>query len=127
MNKNERIWERLSEHLPCDFKEFVLETFDSCFDYSIPYHWDHVVSEIIKIMHWRTFHHKGKYKVAQVKSKFGGLRFYLDCEDDQYLYGAIAMAESECMKICTHCGSYKKERIRSGRYNVRCTECATGG
>ena len=37
-------------------------------------------------------------KIAQVKSKFGGLRFYLDDADD-HVYGMIQFAEYLCSKV----------------------------
>lgn len=41
---------------------------------------------------------------AQVKEKFGGLRFYVDGGDD-WVYGAISMAESMSYRTCEVCGA----------------------
>ena len=41
---------------------------------------------------------------AQVKEKFGGLRFYVDGGDD-WVYGAITMAESISYRTCEVCGA----------------------
>lgn len=41
---------------------------------------------------------------AQVKEKFGGLRFYVDGGDD-YTRGVIAMAEHMAGKTCEECGA----------------------
>ena len=124
MDKNEMIWERMRSYLPEDLKDFVLDTFSDCFSYSIPRPWDHVVAELLIIMEKRSRLVEKEFKVRQVKNKFGGLRFYVDITDgDDYVYGAIAMAEVECFKICPHCGSYNKTRLRTGRYNTKCTEC----
>lgn len=41
---------------------------------------------------------------AQVKEKFGGLRFYVDNADD-YANGAIALAETLSYTICELCGN----------------------
>jgi hypothetical protein len=41
---------------------------------------------------------------AQVKEKFGGLRFYIDGGDD-WVYGAISMAESMSYRTCEVCGA----------------------
>lgn len=43
-------------------------------------------------------------KVAQIKEKFGGLRFYVD-GGDEYTYGAIAIAESWADRTCETCGA----------------------
>ena len=40
----------------------------------------------------------------QVKSKFGGLRFYFSGGDD-YISGLVRMAESMSHKICEQCGN----------------------
>ena len=42
--------------------------------------------------------------VAQIKEKFGGLRFYVD-EVSENQYKLIEKAEAESYKICEHCGS----------------------
>lgn len=42
-------------------------------------------------------------EATQVKEKFGGLRFYVE-GGDEYISGAIAMAESLSYQICTECG-----------------------
>lgn len=46
----------------------------------------------------------GYPQVAQIKEKFGGLRFYVDAADD-YTYGAISMAESIASRTCEVCGA----------------------
>jgi hypothetical protein len=50
-------------------------------------------------------------KVAQIKEKFGSLRFYVD-NCDTYAIGIISMAESISNKICETCGN--KGSIRHG-------------
>jgi hypothetical protein len=41
---------------------------------------------------------------AQVKEKFGGLRFYVD-GGDEYTHGIISMAEQMSGKVCEECGT----------------------
>jgi len=48
---------------------------------------------------------------AQVKEKFGGLRFYMT-QETPYMSGAIAMAECTSFDICDECG--KPGKTRSG-------------
>jgi hypothetical protein len=43
------------------------------------------------------------FTILQVKSKFGGLRFYIEPYNEQ-LQEAIARAEKESVKICEVCG-----------------------
>ena len=61
---------------------------------------------------------------AQVKEKFGGLRFYVDNADD-YVDGAISMAESMSCRTCEECGV---PGIRRGGGWIRtlCDSCHGG-
>lgn len=47
--------------------------------------------------------------VAQIKEKFGGLRFYYDGGDD-YIRGLVSMAESWADRACETCGGAGKKR-----------------
>ena len=57
---------------------------------------------------------------AQVKEKFGGLRFYVDGGDD-WVYGAISMAESISYRTCEVCGAPGKTR-GTGWVRTTCDE-----
>ena len=57
---------------------------------------------------------------AQVKEKFGGLRFYVDGGDD-WVYGAISMAESMSYRTCEVCGAPGKTR-GTGWIRTTCDE-----
>lgn len=46
---------------------------------------------------------------VQVKEKWGGLRFYVNSSDD-YIDGAIALAESLSLRTCEQCGAPGKPR-----------------
>ena len=58
---------------------------------------------------------------AQVKEKFGGLRFYVDNSDD-YTRGVIAMAESMSYRTCEYCGSPGKQTGK-GWIKTVCESC----
>ena len=47
--------------------------------------------------------------VAQIKEKFGGLRFYYDGGDD-YIRGLVSMAEAWAGVACEECGAIGKRR-----------------
>lgn len=47
--------------------------------------------------------------VAQIKEKFGGLRFYYDGGDDR-VYGMVRMAESWASHSCETCGALGTSR-----------------
>jgi len=58
---------------------------------------------------------------AQVKEKFGGLRFYVDGCDD-YVRGVIAMAESMSYRTCESCGNPGARR-GGGWIRTQCDLC----
>lgn len=60
--------------------------------------------------------------VAQIKEKFGGLRFYYDGGNEE-ISGMVEMAESWAIQSCETCGNRGKMRGRSWIY-VACDEHA---
>lgn len=52
---------------------------------------------------------RGEIYVAQIKEKFGGLRFYMN-ESTPYIDGAISFAEKLSYNICEACGAPGKLR-----------------
>ena len=62
---------------------------------------------------------------AQVKEKFGGLRFYVDNCDD-YVRGVISMAESMSYRTCESCGN-KGHRRSGGWIRTLCDTCNSTG
>ena len=67
------------------------------------------------------FDEKHQTVAAQVKEKFGGLRFYVDNCDD-YIRGAVAMAESMSYRTCEHCGAQGRKRS-GGWIRTLCDGC----
>lgn len=60
---------------------------------------------------------------AQVKEKFGGLRFYINGGTDEQ-YGAIHFAESLSYYICEECGSLENvSRTEKGWIRTLCEKC----
>lgn len=53
-----------------------------------------------------------KVRIAQIKEKFGGLRYYADGDLDATMDGMIDLAESLSYTICEECGEPGK--LRSG-------------
>ena len=58
--------------------------------------------------------------IAQIKEKFGGLRFYYDGGDD-YVRGLVTMAESWASRSCEECGHPGVSRS-GGWIKVLCDE-----
>jgi hypothetical protein len=61
----------------------------------------------------------GKFRVFTIKEKFGGLRVYVDNGDD-FIYGAIAMAECLSNNICDVCGAPGHNQAKNGWLRTRC-------
>ena len=59
------------------------------------------------------------FKVVTVKEKFGGLRVYCYNGDD-FVSGAIAMAERISYNICDMCGAPGEVRVKSSWLKTRC-------
>ena len=59
--------------------------------------------------------------IAQVKEKFGSLRFYYD-GGDEYIAGAVSMAESMAGVTCESCGVPGTSR-GGGWIHVACDAC----
>lgn len=65
-------------------------------------------------------------EAAQVKEKFGGLRFYVNFADE-YTYGMIGIIEGLSYKICEHCGSMKNvSQNKRGWIKTLCRKCRKG-
>jgi len=120
----DRAWASLSKHLDGSYEEFVYMKFEECFDYSPVSTWNKVIADIIVIMKRREeWNGEVDYKIKQVKNKFGGLRFYIENNDD-FMRGVIKMAEIQCSKLCNTCGSYGEQKIQTGSYTPKqCTAC----
>ena len=67
-----------------------------------------------------------KYKIGQIKEKFGGLRFYVDGESE---YGGVVdvvadklihLAESQSFHICERCGDGAEQRTDLGWTKTLC-------
>jgi hypothetical protein len=61
---------------------------------------------------------------AQMKEKFGGLRFYTNGNNDE-VEGMIRMAEYMCDHTCQDCGSTEELGETSGWVSVICRSCVT--
>ncbi len=60
-------------------------------------------------------------KAAQVKEKFGGLRFYMTCGSDE-IFDLISEAEALSYKTCEECGKPGEERD-TGWIHTHCDNC----
>lgn len=65
------------------------------------------------------------YRFFQIKEKFGGLRVYDNMHDD-YIFGAISMAEAMSYITCELCGNPGRTCCATGGYWIKtlCAKCA---
>lgn len=62
-------------------------------------------------------------RAAQVKEKFGGLRFYMEGSTDE-IDKIIRKAESKCWETCEICGTEEDVALRTGGWmRTLCLEC----
>lgn len=82
--------------------------------------WYDLIDRLCQILQECTDHGGGPQIVAaQVKEKFGGLRFYAHGLNDRML-GMITMAEALSHTICDVCGDRGKTVERNAVYLTRC-------
>lgn len=78
-------------------------------------------SDDFRLMSDEEFNQNHQPVAAQVKEKFGGLRFYVDNCDD-YVRGVISMAETMSLRVCETCGNAGKRRS-DGWVRTICDGC----
>ena len=61
-------------------------------------------------------------EATQVKEKWGSLRFYLN-GSDEYIDGAISLAESLSSKTCSQCGIPRRTSQSRGWIHSLCENC----
>ncbi len=64
---------------------------------------------------------KSECYATQIKSKFGGLRFYISF-DDPYVNGIISMTEKMSLRMCEFCGQTAKQYNVKGWYWTLCPQ-----
>lgn len=64
-----------------------------------------------------------KLKLAQVKEKFGGLRFYLMYGSDEIVKAAVGSAEDKSFSICEGCGLPAGQMASAGWTKTICPDC----
>jgi hypothetical protein len=100
-----------------DFKREFPSLYDhpKLFDFSLPPGWTELVWELSQSLVPLGI------EVVQVKSKFGGLRFYTDTLVDPDAAQLISEAESKSFHICEECGAPgETQGVPRGLVTTRC-------
>ena len=121
------LWEKLYDKYPFWFKQVGGDPRESCLCWGIEcnYGWYDLISALLYRIKQHEDNMAGKeyapVKLVQIKEKFGGLRFYYD-GGDEYVDGAVSMAEEMSYKICERCGSPGRPN-KGGWVVTLCTRC----
>jgi hypothetical protein len=62
------------------------------------------------------------YRIAQIKEKFGGLRYYVDAVGEE-AWKLIESAEGESYETCQNCGEPGESQNIRGWYQTLCKHC----
>jgi hypothetical protein len=120
--------ELLCERYPKIFadRRADMRTTCMCWGFECGNGWMWLIDQLCKALQDRidnTSPHPPQVIAAQVKEKFGSLRFYIS-GGDEGAQGMIDLAEHMSINICEACGSIKNVGRTSGWISVRCEDCA---
>lgn len=85
--------------------------------------WLPLIDELCQALEAECKRTGASYKVAQVKEKFGGLRFYIDTDGpENNLFDIEHAYEAKSFKICENCGQPGQLR-QGGWWRTLCETC----
>jgi hypothetical protein len=84
--------------------------------------WSSILDDLCSVIENHLKHQKiEEHYAVQVKEKFGGLRFYMSSYDE-FIEGAITLAEKQSVHICEVCGNSGKTENLKGWSKTLCLE-----
>lgn len=89
--------------------------------FECPPGWETIVRKLSLRLEEHARERNPKLRVVQVKSKFGGLRYYL-FPHDEYAEALVNEAEDESFKTCEVCGQPGKESTRRSWTSTLCDQ-----
>lgn len=122
--KEESFYERIKREYPlCFAKNESREIQDPYCGFGCPEGWFPLVEALCAQIHWYTESKpEAKIAIAQVKSKFGSLRFYYDGGDD-YIRGMVSFAEALSSKVSEDSGKWGiLQKNKHGYYRTMTVE-----
>jgi len=126
---NKELTKKLMDDFPKIFEHNRGETRDvmlpMAFGFECGDGWYGIINHCCKmIQHDIDKNNRTQVTAAQVKEKFGGLRFYIDGGNEK-AYDIIHFFESLSYIICEQCGSSnaKSETSKTGWIRTRCKDC----
>ena len=125
----EELQNKLVEKYPKIFGEVGMSPQESCMAFGIAVGdgWYWLIGQLCKVLQFNTDNNKQPQVVAaQVKEKFGGLRFYISSGTDEQ-FAAIHFAESMSYGICEICGTTDNVGQTEGWIKTLCEKCKNKG
>ena len=96
-----------------------------CWGFECDDGWQKLISDLCEELdEFLKVHPNPDFRVSQVKSKFGGLRFYVENEGDDYkaIYDIIDKYEKKSYHTCEYCGAENATQV--GRWVMTlCPDC----
>lgn len=142
----------MDTHLKFEFEDFQKRWPNIFKDvycgFSLPKGWNTIVWKLCERLEREGCEELGFFQVAQVKEKFGGLRFYYDLIPDviepderqaaykkvddklvESIRKSVSFVENMSFEVCENCGTTVDVIGDSGGgwWNTRCTPCRTLG
>jgi len=86
--------------------------------------WYWLIDQLCHVLQHNTDqNNQSQVVAAQVKEKFGGLRFYINSGSDEQ-FAAISLAEAMSYSICEECGTTKDvSQSKTGWITTLCSSC----
>ena len=110
-----------------ELEEKYKSILDTPYGFETPQGWLPLLEEFLE----KAINFEGWFKIVQIKEKFGGLRIYIDTEDDvpneirTMIEGLIAEAEFKANRCCHECGcSIDRDNTKKHKFYVLCDNCS---
>lgn len=81
--------------------------------------------DLVEYTHGKLLQIDPRYKILQIKEKFGGLRYYISTESKRVndMQSFIFEAEKKSRIICQNCGKDGNSRQVNGWHLTACNDC----
>jgi len=114
------------------YREQYPQLFETCFEVWLPQGWVPVIEKQLPVLEAIRVRTGLPVQIAQIKEKFGGLRFYMESLDNSIyveVHDIIDEMEKETEKTCETCGSKEKVSLdaKPGSWvRTKCEKCRGG-
>jgi hypothetical protein len=113
----------MKKELVTRLSEKYFDILDSNIRFEVNNGWYEVIKNLLHVLN----HHvartplDGKFQIVTIKEKWGGLRVYFD-NGDEFIEGAVAMAECLSNSVCEVCGAPGEKNAKGGWIKTKCKQ-----